>query len=378
LLKLFFDINERIKKYTDGHFEVKNKQLHLKNSNEPLPPVIAKTLLELERSGEDYMPLIRFWRKLSKSPHQNSKEQLYSFIKHNKVQITELGDIVLEKGVSRKAGGMPDELVDARTGTIDHSVGSYVSMPRNGVVDDKNQTCASGLHAAPSEYVRDWYKQNVLVELVVNPMDVVSVPTDYDSRKVRCCAYRVVGYSPKTPRENQIVKLSEFITDIDSDQIHYQEKHTVESKGDKSRNVVKENSSGKVINLGGLSAKAIVALTVKHLKCEPFGGEHPGKAAVLKQASKKFVEKGWTVSVKKGTTETISESGTKSRIKQKPAKPKQIVVNFKELKNATAKEVVKQTMKDLKCSKFGGDVPRKAKALKIAKKLYKEAGWKIK
>lgn len=149
IVTLFFDINERVKKFTEGNFVVKNKQLFLKNSTEVLPSVIAKALIELERAGEDYMPLIRFWRKLSKSSSENSKQQLYSFIVHNKIQITELGDVVLEKGVKQRSGGMPDELVDDRTGTIDHSIGSFVSMPREKVEDNPNVTCASGLMCSP-------------------------------------------------------------------------------------------------------------------------------------------------------------------------------------------------------------------------------------
>ena len=35
-------------------------------------------------------------------------------------------------------------------------------------------------------------------------------------------------------------------------------------------------------------------------------------------------------------------------------------------------------MEDLECIKFGGEEPRKARALELAKKLYTTAGWTIK
>lgn len=327
--------------------------------------------MELEKANEDYMPLIRFWRKLSKSPHKNSKEQLYSFIIHNKIQITEQGDIVLEKGVKQKSNGMPDELVDDRTGTIDHSIGSYVSMPREKVVDNKNITCSSGLHAAPPEYVRNFYSSGILIELVVNPVDVVSVPTDYNSRKVRCCAYRVMGYSPKTARTKQIIKLSEFITNLDNE-ITYNKK----SKEDKSINstriekeiVTLNKENFKVINLGGLSAKAVVALTMDNLGCKLFGGSEPRKAAVLKIAQEKFNEAGWTVSMNENS-KPLEEKVEKEILKNK---------NLKSFDSMTAKQVVQEVMKDLKCEKFGGDIPRKAKVVSQAGKLYENAGWKVK
>jgi len=350
---------------------VKNKKLHLKNSDAALPDAITKTLMELERAGEDYMPLIRFWRKLSKSPHQNSKDQLYSFIIHNKIQITEHGDVVLEKGVVQKANGMPDEFVDDYTKKIDHSIGSYVSMPREKVVDNKNQTCAAGLHAAPPSYVRDFYKQSVLVEIIVNPADIVSVPIDYNSRKVRCCAYRVAGYSLKTPRNKQIIKLSEFITDINDSSIYNQpvkeqEKSTI--KTTKIEEIVNENKSGSIINLGGLSGKAIVAITMQNLNCQSFGGPNPSKSAVLKTAADKFSKAGWTVSMNENCNPIEKETEEKILNNR----------NFKTFENMTAKEVVAEVMKDLKCDKFGGDVPRKAQVLEKARKLYADNNWKIK
>lgn len=388
LIKLFFEINERIKTFTEGNFEVHDKQLYLKGSKEALPPAIVKTLIELEKANEDYMPLIRFWRKLSKSPHQNSKEQLYSFILHNKIQITEQGDVVLEKGVTQKPGGMPDELVDCRTKTIDHSVGSYVSMPREKVNDNKNQTCSTGLHAAPAEYVRQFYSNNTLIEVVVNPMDIVSVPVDYNSRKVRCCAYRVAGYSPKTPRSKQIVKLSEFIPNMGVNTTYStSSSESVEKVSTtKVADIKKETgATTKVINLGGLSAKAIVAITVKELGCETFGGNAPGKSACLKKAKKMFEDAGWTVSINENAP-TVAPEVEAEITGEKVEKVAQIVETVKEFVESkvvdftdrTAKDIVTQAMKDLGCVKFGGMIPRRGRVIELATKLYIDAGWSIK
>lgn len=342
-----------------------------------MPNAITKTLLELERASEDYMPLIRFWRKLSKSTHQNSKEQLYSFILHNKIQITEQGDIVLEKGVKRKNGGLPDELVDDRTGTIDHSIGSYVSMPREKVVDDKNQTCSAGLHCAPPSYVRQFYGSHILVELIVDPRDVVSVPVDYNSRKIRCCAYRVMGYSPKEQREKQIIKLSEFITNLDNDSIANTVKEEIKEKVSTIKNeeiLVQNKEKFNVVNLGGLSAKAVVALTMKTLGCETFGGSEPRKANVLKIAEKKFSEAGYTVSMNENARPVKPEVEEKITAK---VSIKDNTIQWSVFDNITAKAIVKLVISHLSCVEFGGKEPRKAQVLKIAEKLYNEHNWKI-
>lgn len=243
------------------------------------------------------MPLIRFWKKLSKSEFSNSVEQLYSFILHNKIQITELGDVVLEKGVKQKSNGNTEDLVDCRTGQIDHSIGMYVSMPRNKVNSNPEVTCSTGLHAAPSSYVRKFYSSGIIVEIVVNPVDIVSVPVDYNSRKVRCCAYRVVGYSPKNPRKKQVVKLSDFIPNL-SDITQASEKTEIKTKVNKSKVNTAVTPSGKVINIDGLKAKEIVSLVMKTIKCKKFGGLVPRKAQVIKQATKLLNAKGYSISIK--------------------------------------------------------------------------------
>lgn len=209
----FANIKKRIERYTSGIMSVSNGALTLKGDSEKLPNAIAKKFSELEQEGEDFLPLLRFWRKLKQNPSENSKAQLYSFMIANKMSITELGDIVVEKGVARKHGGAPDELVDHHTGDVDHSVGMVVQMPREQVNDDPNQTCSSGLHCAPPEYVRGWYSDGVIVECILDPKDVVSVPHDYNQQKIRVCKYRVVGYAKATPRTDQIVSLGDFISE---------------------------------------------------------------------------------------------------------------------------------------------------------------------
>jgi len=371
IIKLFFDIDKRIKDFTDGNFTVKDKKLYLKGSDEPMPPAIVKSLIELEKSGEDYMPLIRFWRKLSTSKSENSKQQLYAFIIHNKIQLTEQGDVVLEKGVVRRIDGMPDELVDKHSGSIDHSIGAYVSMPRENVVDDRNRTCAAGLHAAPPEYVRKWYGggNDFIIEICVHPADIISVPKDYNSQKVRCCAYRVVGYSPKEARTEQIVKLSSFIAELDITRESY-------GKGKKSdkfepQKTITENDGGQIINFGGKTAKEIVKLTKKQLKVKSFGGKVPRRGAVVKKATEMFNKKGWTV------IDNESETPVEDIEVKVVAKITSKVIDFNELKNLTAKEIVKKVMKDTKCEKFGGFIPRKAKVLKQAKGLYEKINWTV-
>lgn len=213
LEKNVMGIKSQIESKTSGVFTMKNGGVILKGTSIGVPEVIMKKLQELEQAKEPILPLLRFWRKLSSNPSENSRKDLYEFMTKNNIPITEDGDIVTEKGVNQKKDSFPGDLVDARTGTFDNSIGAYVSMPREKVNADSNQTCSHGLHVASPDYVRNVYSSNILVECIVNPRDVVSVPKDYNATKMRVCAYRVAGYSRKEARKPlEVVKLTDFFT----------------------------------------------------------------------------------------------------------------------------------------------------------------------
>ena len=213
LIAKFKSIKEIAEKFSNKMIEVDNDgKATLKGSDRVIPPAVIKKMLELEKDQQDFLPLIRFWRKLQKNPSTNSREQLYGFMLANHIPITEQGDIVVEKGVSQKRGGVPGHLIDGHSGTVDNSVGQTVEMPRSGVVDDPKQTCSRGLHVGAPDFVRNHWNQKIIIECVVNPEDVVSVPVDYRNTKMRVCKYKVMGYSSKSERTNQVVAVSDFVT----------------------------------------------------------------------------------------------------------------------------------------------------------------------
>jgi len=75
-----------------------------------------------------------------------------------------------------------------------------VDMPRNKVQDDPSITCSYGLHFCSLEYVRCFSGHHLMV-LKINPKDIVSIPTDYNNTKGRCCRYTVVGELEQAPKE---------------------------------------------------------------------------------------------------------------------------------------------------------------------------------
>jgi hypothetical protein len=138
--------------------------------------------------GADMASYIAFLENLMLNPSKRSVDQLYGFLEKNQMGITDDGHILAYKRVR-------DNFTDVYTGTIDNSPGKIVSMDRNKVNDDPQQTCSSGLHFCSQSYLPHFGNDtgNRIVIVKVNPRDVVCIPYDYNHAKVRCCLYEVIG-----------------------------------------------------------------------------------------------------------------------------------------------------------------------------------------
>jgi hypothetical protein len=150
------------------------------------PAALGKKILQFSDEGLPYEPLVAFARNLQANPSFRSVNQLFSFLEKNDHPITDTGCFIAYKKVRA-------DFKDCHTGTFDNSPGQTVTMPRNQVNEDPDQTCSSGLHVANFSYAKDFYGGGLMLEIEVNPADVVAVPTDYNEAKMRVCKYKVLG-----------------------------------------------------------------------------------------------------------------------------------------------------------------------------------------
>jgi hypothetical protein len=74
-------------------------------------------------------------------------------------------------------------------------IGDVVTVERNKVNPDRNQTCAEGLHFCSYNYIPfyGWNETDRVMIVKVFPSDVISIPKDYNNAKGRCCKYEVIG-----------------------------------------------------------------------------------------------------------------------------------------------------------------------------------------
>lgn len=154
----------------------------------------------VEAGVDDWLPLVRFFEKVRSNPDEGSVVQLYDWLMAEEFSITSNGDIVGYKGVTKDKDGNyvsihhGHAIVDdvPHTGQIPNPIGSTVEMPRADVAYDPGQACSVGLHVGNYDFANT-YAKAALLEVHVNPRDVVSVPTDGGGHKIRVCRYRVVG-----------------------------------------------------------------------------------------------------------------------------------------------------------------------------------------
>lgn len=155
----------------------------LYEGDRPFPTELSDRIIKFKDQGIPYAPLFAFWDRLKKNPSYNARQALFKFLEHNGHPLTQDGLFIAYRGVA-------DDFTDKRTGKFNNSPGSVCEMARDLVDDNPNNTCSSGLHVACFDYAKGFGER--LVEVKVDPQDVVAVPTDYDGTKMRVCKFEVI------------------------------------------------------------------------------------------------------------------------------------------------------------------------------------------
>ena len=153
----------------------------------PLHTSLTDRMIKMLDEGYDIKPLGNFLVNLMDNPSHTAVEELYEFLEKSELPITEDGHFLAYKRVD-------ENFRDIYSRKYDNSPGSLIEMPRNMVDDNRNNTCSRGLHFCSREYLPFYgaYPSSKVIMVKINPRDVVSIPTDYNNAKGRCCRYYVV------------------------------------------------------------------------------------------------------------------------------------------------------------------------------------------
>lgn len=186
-LEKFLNKPKMIALFGAGDIEVFNECVYYKGQQ--LHGVIVDKILEFIAEDFPYEPIARF---LDNSQDCVKADELYLFLESNEsMPITEDGAFLAYRKVDEcymSYHKNPD-------GTHNRNlVGDIVTMPAEKCQIDRDVTCAEGLHFCSKIYLPNYFGNSGRVMLVkIFPQDVISIPSDYNNAKGRCCKYEVVG-----------------------------------------------------------------------------------------------------------------------------------------------------------------------------------------
>ena len=166
----------------NGRFAIEHGVLTF--DGEQIHNTLAERMIEMAIKGLDLTAMENFMVNLFDNPSYRAVTELYNFLEAGKLPITPDGHFLAYKKIR-------DDYTDVHSGKFDNSVGTVVEMKRHAVNDNRDITCAEGLHFCSYDYLNCFGGQRVVV-LKINPRDVVSIPSDYNDTKGRCCRYEVI------------------------------------------------------------------------------------------------------------------------------------------------------------------------------------------
>lgn len=149
---------------------------------------VVVRIKEFLANGLPIEPLIKFLKKLLSNPNPAAIEQLYAFLEHRNMPITQDGNFLAYKKVNMS-------YKDFHSDTYCNKPGNTLEMKRTKVDPNPNNLCSDGFHVGSLTYAdKEFHAGSGRIVIVeVNPNHAVSVPKDYQGQKLRTWKYTVVS-----------------------------------------------------------------------------------------------------------------------------------------------------------------------------------------
>ena len=178
------NIKRGIEKFSKGKIKIENEEVFYGDLK--IDTGLTRRIIAAMSEGKDFEFLVNFFENLMLNPSRRAVNELFGFLEHNDIEITEDGQFLAWKRVNAN-------YTDMHSGKFSNKPGTVVEIPRNMVDEDPNRTCSAGLHIAAKSYLPHYGGgRGVIIQCKVHPRDVVAVPVDYNNAKMRTCRYEVM------------------------------------------------------------------------------------------------------------------------------------------------------------------------------------------
>jgi hypothetical protein len=189
----------------NGHLvAVKNDRVYF--DGKVIDGAVVRDILKFLERGLPVQPLVNYLIRIRNNPSYRSIEALYEFREANDLPVTADGFVLAYKAINA-------DWFDKYTGkTYLNKPGKIIKCGRNEVVDDPDVACGRGLHVGGISYVLGYAAgvtlqdgapvrlsedSSRIVQVKIDPANVVSVPKDSAAGKCRVCEYKVLSEMTK-------------------------------------------------------------------------------------------------------------------------------------------------------------------------------------
>tara|TARA_R110000751_G_scaffold263059_2_gene362381 strand:+ start:4007 stop:4810 length:804 start_codon:yes stop_codon:yes gene_type:complete len=206
LVEVMADVAATVNTWGKGHITVVNGTVRYKDTD--VHNAISDRILEGLREDENVTPFVNFLDNLMSNPSNRAISELYLFLQAAEMPITEDGHFLAYKSVD-------SNYMDRHSNTFSNKVGDVCSMERNGVDDERDNTCSHGLHFCALGYLQGFWGFGGHTMIVkINPRDVVSIPSDHANAKGRTCRYEVIG---------EVTRDAEFFEEDEKSSVYHED-----------------------------------------------------------------------------------------------------------------------------------------------------------
>lgn len=185
------DAAEAIGQWSEGKLTI-DRNDNVLYAGKIVHPAMHKRLLRMVREGVSVTRFVMFLENLYQNPNAEAISDLYEFLEHNDLPLTEDGHFLAFKKITK-------DWKDCYSRTFDYSLGQRPKMRREDCDPRRNVTCSHGLHFARWGYFGQGFYQGAEYRLIlvkVNPRDVTAIPREYGNAKGRCCEFESVTEVP--------------------------------------------------------------------------------------------------------------------------------------------------------------------------------------
>lgn len=250
--------------------------VYFKNiSEQSIPEDFVRKILDAEESKNvsEVEKYKNFWTLVSLNPDARVRNNLFWFIRKWDMQISQAGLIIAYRNVDVKHQGSltteeiknilndyyetkyiyhkePTEeqkenyrlviegsndkvtvYTDVHTHTFSIKLGEPVRIPREECDSIQEHSCSRGLHVGAKGWLKNNYYGKVGLQVLVNPANVVAVPTIDEYGKMRCCEYlpiaiidydkdgNVIEPSYKIENDIEYIKLLKYNGNINNEDV---------------------------------------------------------------------------------------------------------------------------------------------------------------